>query len=420
MPVPPCLPDSFAHFGLLDWALHMRPRGTCGKITDMMTPAPKFIAALIVVASFAFATNGRGDDSPSIIRLPSDTFVPDVAVDAKGILHMVFGRGDHAWYVRSADNGMTLSEPVAVNSEGKVGLTMGERGPKIALGADGSIHVVWADRWSPGAKCYVKYARSTDGGRTFERPRQISSMPGVDGVTMAADADGNVLVFWHVFQPPQNEVKQGHHMYLSRSADNGRTFAAEERVKISNLKDLACSMCMMRARIGADGNVYLAFRSAQDNVRDFYVLKSPKTQNNFTALRVNTDNWVLDTCPMCGPELTFDSAGRAICAFMSRHRVYWAISDEKLAGFSLHVATPANETDEIYPAAVANRAGEVLFLWQVGPMSTTGRATVKWAIYKQDGSFTGAQGVLGTSTSGTKPTAFVGADGRFYLVTTAR
>jgi len=143
-----------------------------------------------------------------------------------------------------------------------------------------------------------------------------------------ADADGNVLVFWHVFQPPQNELKQRHYRYFSRSVDNGASFASEQRLKISNLKDLA--------------------------------------------------------------------------------------------GFSLHVPTPANENDEIYPAAVANPAGQVLFLRQVGPMSTTGHATVRWAIYKSDGTFTGTQGTLGVSTSGTKPTAFVGADQRFYIVTTAR
>jgi hypothetical protein len=81
---------------------------------------------------------------------------------------------------------------------------------------------------------------------------------------------------------------------------------------------------MMRARIGDDGNVYLAFRSAENNIRDFYVLQSRKTENRFAALRVNQDNWELKSCPMCGPELTIDWQGRVFCAFMSRHRVYWS------------------------------------------------------------------------------------------------
>ena len=297
---------------------------------------------------------------------------------------------------------------------------MGERGPKLALGRDGSIHVVWGDRWSPGAKCYGRYARSIDGGKSFEPAKQTSPMPGIDGPTIAADGEGNVLVFWHVFDPPQKEVPQGHWMYLSRSTDNGATFAAAERIKVSGIKDLACSMCMMRARIARDGSVYLVFRSAENNIRDFYVLRSPTAENRFTPIRVNEDNWELKECPMCGPELAIDQEGQALCAFMSRHRVYWSALPGGDSAFKLHVATPANEKDEIYPTAVANRKGEVLFLWQVGPMSVSGRATVKWAIYRRDGTLTGQQGTIGVSFSGTKATAFVGTDDNFRIVTTAK
>ena len=53
-------------------------------------------------------------------------------------------------------------------------------------------------------------------------------------------------------------------------------------------------------------------------------------------------------------------------------------------------------------------------------MSTEGTATVKWALYRANGEFTGRQGEPGTSFSGTKATAFVGTDDAFYVVTTAR
>ena len=369
----------------------------------------------LLLPSLVFAADPVG-----IIRLPDKALVPDVAMDAGGVLHMVYGLGDHALYVRSSDNGSTFTEPVRVNAEGKVQLTMGERGPKLALGAGGSVHIVWADRWSPGAKVYVRHARSIDGGKSFEPAKQVSTMPGIDGATLAADAEGNVLAFWHVFDPPQQEIPNAHWIYLARSIDNGKTFTPPERVKIANAKDLACSMCMMRPRIGRDGNVYLAFRSAENNIRDFYILKSRTTENNFTAIRVNNDNWELKTCPMCGPELTLDAKGGALCAFMSRNRVYWSVLDAQAGASRLHIATPASEKDEIYPAAVANDRGQVLFLWQVGPMSVKGQATVKWAIYAADGAFTGQQGTVGVSFSGTKPTAFAGTDGRFHILTTAR
>ena len=123
---------------------------------------------------------------------------------------------------------------------------------------------------------------------------------------------------------------------------------------------------------------------------------------------------------MCGPEFTFDPYGRALCAFMTSNKVYWAVSDYPITGFRQHVATPANETDEIFPTVVANRRGETLFLWQVGPMSTSGTAVVKWARYNFAGTPSGQQVVIGTSCSGTKATAVVGNDDNFYIVTTAQ
>jgi hypothetical protein len=353
-----------------------------------------------------------------VVYLPDEALVPDVMMDGAGVLHMVYGLGDHAWYVRSADDGRTFSPPVKVNTEGKVTLKMGERGPKLALGRGGSIHVVWADQWSPGVKVYPRYSRSLDGGRTFEPPRALASLSGIDGLTVAADGEGTVVAFFHQVSPAQQEIPQAHRLYLARSTDNGATFGPEERMKIQGMDDLACSMCMMRARITADANVCLALRVANDNIRDFFLLRSPKQENAFTPLRVNEDYWELKTCPMCGPELTLDPTGWMLCAFMSRHRVYWSALDD--GRFTLHVATPANENDEIYPAAFGDGKGHVLLVWQVGPMAVGRTATVKWALYRKDGTFTGKQGTLGVSTSGTKATAFLGTDGAFYIVTTAK
>ncbi len=365
---------------------------------------------------------GEAGKPPSvgIVQVPDGGFVPDVVMDARNVLHMVYAHNRNAYYVQSADNGATFSPPVRINAEGTVEFKMGERGPKLSVGRDGVIHTVWVDCWAPGVKTYVRYARSLDSGKSFEKFKTVSSMNGVDGVTMAADGAGHVLAFWHVNSPPQDKIRAATWLHMARSDDNGATFKPDEHVKITNHGGLACSMCMMRARIGADGKVYLAFRSAEKNLRDFFVLKSTVTDNKFTAIRVDWDEWELKKCPMCGPELTIGPDGRQVCAFMSRYKVYWAVSDKRVTEFKLHVATPANEADEIYPTALANSRGDVLLVWQVGPMSTTGKATVKWACYSLEGKPTGQQGTVGRTTSGTKATAFVGSDDNFYIVTAAR
>ena len=355
-----------------------------------------------------------------VIRTPAGSLVPDAAVDDKGTLHVVYGLNHNAYYLQSTNNGSSFTSPVKVNSTVTVETEMGERGPKLAVGRDGVIHVVWGDDWAPGVQTFVRYSRSLDGGRSFEPFKTISSMSGDDGVTMAADGLGNVVAFWHVMVAPPPDVPQATWLFLARSTNNGETFGASERVNITNLTGVACSMCMTRARVGQGGSVYLAFRSAMGNIRDFYMLKGNISENQFTAIRINQDNWNIDYCPMVGPELTFDPYGRALCAFMTSNRVYWAISDPPHNDFRLHVATPTGENNEIFPTVTANRHGETLFVWQVGPMSTSGTATVEWARYNIDGTPSGQQGVIGTSFSGTKATVVVGSDDNFYIITTAQ
>ena len=354
-----------------------------------------------------------------MVSAPINSFVPDVLRDASGTVHMVY-----AWTRTPSTSSRTMRvNPGRSRCESIPKARSSSRwasGPKLARGSDGALHVVWTDCWSPGIQTLVRYARSWDGGKSFGPRQTLSSTSGNDGITVAADRAGHVIAFWHVMNPPQKEVPQATWLRHGAVYDGGVSWRHDEPMQISNLSALACSMCLMRARCGDDGRVYVAFRSAEGNLRDFFVLASPVTENAFTAVRVNQDNWKIKTCPMCGPELTIAPDGRQICAFMSRHRVFWAESDARVSAFQGHAETPSPEDDEIYPTAVANRAGDVLLVWQVGPMSTTGTATVKWAIYDRDGKWVGRKGTIGQTTSGTKATAFVDGADSFRIVTTAR
>jgi hypothetical protein len=85
-------------------------------------------------------------DAVQVVRAPAGCFVPDVVVDRKGVLHMVYALNRNAYYLRSADNGGTFTEPVQVNSEGSVEFKMGERGPKLAVGSDDKFYIVTTAR----------------------------------------------------------------------------------------------------------------------------------------------------------------------------------------------------------------------------------------------------------------------------------
>ena len=178
--------------------------------------------------SAAESAGAAAKPTVNVVQAPAKCLVPDVVVDAKGVLHMVYGLEHHAYYVRSTNNGGTFTPPVKVNSTGLVETKMGERGPKLAVGNDGVVHVVWMDEWAPGVKTFVRYSRSLDKGKSFEALKSLSSMSGIDGVTVTADGQGNVVAFWHVMADPKPEVKAATWLHTARSTDNGATFQADE------------------------------------------------------------------------------------------------------------------------------------------------------------------------------------------------
>ncbi len=129
---------------------------------------------------------------PRVVPCPArDCLVPDVAVDAAGAVHLVYGTSQkQAFYQRSVDDGATWSAPLRLNDAQNVTTTMGERGPKLSVPSPNIVYVVWLDLWFPGAQTFARMVCSTDGGATFNAPVAISEHWGIDGVTLAANAQG--------------------------------------------------------------------------------------------------------------------------------------------------------------------------------------------------------------------------------------
>lgn len=366
----------------------------------------------------------------SVLTLPAAALTPDAVFDAaSGRLHIVWGTASKEAMYAYADEGGTgpLCTPVQLNTGGvSVTTTMGERGPKIAQGKGGALVVVWADLWAPGERTLARSVRSSDGGTTWSRPVQVTpdAFFGTDGLSVAADtASGLVVVTYHVNTTTPTNASSATWLFSQSSVDQGATWAAPALFQPTNLPAVACSMCMTRARF-ANSTLHVAFRSAVANVRDFYVV-SGRVGSAFTAARVNDADWVVDYCPMNGPELSIaaDAGGAELVAFMTgdANNVFWSRTAPD-GSFSGPVGTPRRDDNERYATAVASADGtDVLMVWQVGPMAVSGTAVVKYACYEgATGTPTAGQGgTLGTSFAGTKATALLTAASSFLILTTA-
>src|SRR5262249_5861567 len=152
------------------------------------------------------ADEGRNPPDVKVLEVPDGGIQPQAAIDDRGVIHLVFFKGDPAggdlFSARLAPGGEQFSSPVRVNSQPGSAIAIGTiRGGQIAVGRGGRIHVAWngsngARPRNPAGGSPMLYTRSDPEGKAFEPQRNLmqhtSALDG--GGTIAADRTGNVYV----------------------------------------------------------------------------------------------------------------------------------------------------------------------------------------------------------------------------------
>jgi len=167
-------------------------------------------------------------------------------MDSNGVLRMVYGLEHH--HITPSPG--TTAERLRAG-EGRrhrfSGDEMASAAPSLRWARMASF---MSSGWTVGTrvKTHVRHSRSVDGGKSFEPLKALSSIQRGWGHGRCR-CPSNVVSFWHVMADPKPEAKSATWLYTARSTDNGASFHHDEKVEISNLSSLACSMCMMRARL---------------------------------------------------------------------------------------------------------------------------------------------------------------------------
>ncbi len=342
----------------------------------------------------AFNTFTYADDGVSVttLRAPNGGIQPQVAVDDRGTIHMIYFvgsvRAGDVFYMRSTDGGETFTPALRVNSQTNSAIALGTmRGPQLAVGRQGRAHVVWmgskqAEPKGPDNETPLLYARLNDEQEAFEPQRNIiQRQPGLDGgCTVAAGGGGNVYVAWHAPRTKKHD-EQDRWVWVARSTDDGGTFSVEEAANTEPTG--ACGCCGMSAFADADGSLYILYRSAKAVVnRDMYLLTSSDRGSSFESKKLHV--WNVGQCVMSSAAFA-QSANQVLAAWETRRQVYFAKMDPAAKTVTEPVAAPGRGPNRKFPAVASNDRGEIILAWTEGTSFGKG-GSVAWQVYDANGS----------------------------------
>jgi hypothetical protein len=348
------------------------------------------LAAAIAVG--ACADGPRHAGAPVGIAF-GETHDPTVAADARSGAHYAAwietrdGMAD-VWLSRSGD-GAAWSGPIRVNDVRGDAAPHEQAPAQVAVAPDGSVYVVWQSTTPLEGRRFpasdLRFARSTDGGRSFAPAIAVNRRAIVPAGHTFQDlhvaGDGTVFVSWidtseraraevgagaeashahgaHGAELPPNEIR------VARSVDGGLSF--EDAVTVER----GVCPCCRTAMTSGGGVLYVAWRTATDDIRDIALARSEDGGRSFSApARVHPDGWRIAGCPHAGPALAVDGAGRLHAAWYTGRDggpgLYRAVSSD--GGRSFSAPLPVL-TDAWVPPSLAKLAtdaqGTVWLAWE--------------------------------------------------------
>ena len=250
---------------------------------------------------------------------------PQLAVDSKGVIHVVFGVEDEIRYCRSNDGGLSFTDPAALPAVYEMSLGM-RRGPRIAALESALCVTAIGGKQGKGRDGDLLAIRSIDQGKTWEEPVRVNDVADAarEGLhAMAAGPENLLCCVWLDLRNRQTEVR------ASISTDGGKTWG--ENVLVYRSPDgSVCECCHPSVVFDSEGTVFVLWRNSLAGARDMYVASSSDHGKTFgEATKLGGGTWPLDACPMDGGAIAALAPGKYATAWRREKTVYLQVPGGK-------------------------------------------------------------------------------------------
>lgn len=313
----------------------------------------------------------------------ASTVTPFVGAD--GTVWVAFAAGKRVFVTHSSDRGRTFGPVVPITPEPVMLDGGADARPQIVVDAHRHVVVSYAILRGERFVGQVFVSHSADGGRTFAAPRPISDDPASQRfITLGLDASGDIFAAW-VDKRRLLEAQRakrpfhGASLAVAWSRDGGRTFSPAALVH-----DESCECCRLAIAFKAPHQPVILFRNIFAGERDHAIVALDAKDAPGPVTRVGDDHWKIDACPHHGPSLAIDAAGIHHAAWFSgaehRQGLFYARSADGGRSFSAPLPIGSVERQSGRPSLLAQ--GDAV--WLAWKEYDDGRSTIL-AMQSRDG-----------------------------------
>jgi hypothetical protein len=320
---------------------------------------------------------GGGHRGPWRMNESQYDYVDDasVAIDARGAAAVVWvdqRRKDVFFQVYERSGKPRLAQPVNVSRTPQVLSWL----PRVVLSPQhqGDVYILWQEIVFSGGSHGgdIFFARSRDGGASFDKPLNLSNSVAGDGkgrinkdiwhngsLDLAIAGDGTLYAAWTEYEGP---------LWLSRSTDRGENFSRPLPVAGTKAQPARAPALA----VGRDGALYLAWTVGENESADIRIVRSSDGGRTFGGPRI-----VAQTSGYSdAPKIAIDAKGTLHVVHgesaggpFDRYHVRYARSyDQGLtfeAGRDISRPYPEGYASAGFPALSLDAAGNIYVLWEL-------------------------------------------------------
>lgn len=238
---------------------------------------------------------------------------PQISVDDKEVVRLVYGDADKIYFSTSTDKGTTFSEPrvVAEVHEMHLGMT---RGPQLATSKDYSVVTAMDKKGNIHA---FKLTHKTGNWDKIQNVNDVRDSAPEGLMAVSADEYNNFYAVWL-------DVREGRKNNMCFATLDGKSGWSENRFVYKSPEGSVCECCKPSVAVKGK-NVSIMFRNWLSGSRDLYLVSSSDGGRSFTqAQKLGLGTWPLKGCPMDGGGISIDSERSIHTAWQRAGVVFYA------------------------------------------------------------------------------------------------